>query len=157
MIKIKYILLFYLISLFSLAENKYNEIEISSDSMEWKREENVAIALGNAKATQGGRILSAQKIIVFFNEEKKNEKIYKLDASGKVSFKNGDQIAKGDEATFLIDKEKIIIKGNVKLEKDDSYMIGEQLSIDLKNDYTKLISSQKSGKVKAKYKTENLD
>ena len=29
--------------------------------MEWKREENVAIALGNAKATQGGRILSAQK------------------------------------------------------------------------------------------------
>ena len=67
MIKIKYILLFYLISLFSLAENKYNEIEISSDTMEWKREENVAIALGNAKATQGGRILSAQKIIVFFN------------------------------------------------------------------------------------------
>ena len=51
---------------------------------------------------------------------KKKMKIYKLDASGKVSFKNGDQIAKGDEATFLIDKEKIIIKGNVKLEKDDS-------------------------------------
>ena len=157
MIKIKYILLFYFISMFSLAENKYSEIEISSDTMEWKREENVAIALGNAKATQGERILSAQKIIVFFNEEKKNEKIYKLDASGKVSFKNGNQIAKGDEATFLIDKEKIIIKGNVKLEKDDSYMIGEQLSIDLKNDYTKLISSKKSGKVKAKYKTENLD
>ena len=36
-------------------------------------------------------------------------------------------------------------------------MIGEQLSIDLKNDYTKLISSQKSGKVKANFKTENLD
>ena len=73
----------------------------------------------------------------------------------KVSFKNGNQIAKGDEATFLIDKETIIIKGNVKLEKDDSYMIGEQLSIDLKNNTTRLISSQKSGKVKAKYKTEN--
>ena len=157
MIKIKYILLFYLIIVSSFSEDSYNEIEISSDAMEWKREENLAIAFGNAKATQGGRILSAQKIIVFFNKEKKNEKIYKLDASGKVKFKNEDQIARGDEATFLIDKETIIIKGNVKLEKDNSYMIGEQLSIDLKNNYTRLISSQKSGKVKAKYKTENLD
>ena len=34
-------------------------------------------------------------------------------------------------------------------------MIGEELSIDLKNDSTKLISSEKSGKVKAKYKTED--
>ena len=155
MTKIKYIFLFFFIIFASFSEDRYHEIEISSDTMEWKREENIAIALGDAKATQGRRILRAQKIVVFFNEKKQNEKIYKLDASGKVSFKNGDQIAKGDEATFLIDKETIIIKGNVKLEKDDSYMIGEQLSIDLKNNTTRLISSQKSGKVKAKYKTEN--
>ena len=155
MIKIKYIFLFFFIIFASFSEDRYHEIEISSDTMEWKREENIAIALGDAKATQGRRILRAQKIVVFFNEKKQNDKIYKLDASGKVRFKNGDQIAKGDEATFLIDKETIIIKGNVKLEKDDSYMIGEQLSIDLKNNTTRLISSQKSGKVKAKYKTEN--
>ena len=34
-------------------------------------------------------------------------------------------------------------------------MIGEELSIDLKNDSSKLISSEKSGKVKVKYKTED--
>ena len=34
-------------------------------------------------------------------------------------------------------------------------MSGEELSIDLKNNSSKLISSNKSGKVRAKYKTED--
>ena len=91
----------------------------------------------------------------FFNKNGDINKIFKLDALGKVKFVNGKQIANGDKATFFIDNERIIIKGNVKLEREDSFMIGEELSIDLKNDSTKLISSEKSGKVKAKYKTED--
>ena len=151
---IKIIFLYNLI--FSLfATEMTNEIEISSETMEWKREENIAIAIGGAKATQGARILTADKIIIFFNKNRDINKIFKLDALGKVKFINGKQIANGDKATFFIDNERIIIKGNVKLEREDSFMIGEELSIDLKNDSTKLISSEKSGKVKAKYKTED--
>ena len=74
MTKIKYIFLFFFIIFASFSEDRYHEIEISSDTMEWKREENIAIALGDAEATQGRRILRAQKIIVFFNEKKQNEK-----------------------------------------------------------------------------------
>jgi len=151
---IKIIFLYNLI--FSLfAAEMTNEIEITSETMEWKREENIAIAIGEAKALQGTRILTADKIVIFFNKNKDINKIFKLDALGKVKFVNGKQIANGDKATFFIDNEKIIIKGNVKLEREDSFMIGEELSIDLKNDSTKLISSEKSGKVKAKYKTED--
>ena len=151
---IKIIFLYNLI--FSLfAAEMTNEIEITSETMEWKREENIAIAIGEAKALQGTRILTADKIIIFFNKNRDINKIFKLDALGKVKFINGKQIANGDKATFFIDNEKIIIKGNVKLEREDSFMIGEELSIDLKNDSTKLISSEKSGKVKAKYKTED--
>ena len=51
-----------------------NEIEISSETMEWKREENIAIAIGGAKATQGTRILTADKIIIF----NKNRDINKI-------------------------------------------------------------------------------
>ena len=151
---IKIIFLYNLIFSLSAAEIT-NEIEITSETMEWKREENIAIAIGEAKAIQGRRILTADKIVIFFNKNRDINKIFKLDALGEVKFVNGKQIANGDKATFFIDNDKIIIKGNVKLEREDSFMIGEELSIDLKNDSTKLISSEKSGKVKAKYKTED--
>ena len=151
---IKIIFLYNLIFSLSAAEMT-NEIEITSETMEWKREENIAIAIGEAKAIQGRRILTADKIVIFFNKNRDINKIFKLDALGEVKFVNGKQIANGDKATFFIDNERIIIKGNVKLEREDSFMIGEELSIDLKNDSTKLISSEKSGKVKAKYKTED--
>ena len=61
---IKIIFLYNLI--FSLfAAEMTNEIEISSETMEWKREENIAIAIGGAKAIQGTRILTADKIVIF--------------------------------------------------------------------------------------------
>ena len=154
MIDIKKILLICFFQFCLFAEENKSEIEISSETMEWKREENIAIALGNAQAKQGDRVLSAEKIVIYFNKIKDINKISKLNASGKVSFVTSEQTAKGDQATFLIDNETIIIKGNVKLEQQDSFMIGEQLSIDLKNNSTKLISDKKKGKVKAKYTTE---
>ena len=153
--KIITIIFLYNVIFCLFAEEMTNEIEISSETMEWKREENIAIAIGEAKAIQGRRILTADKIVIFFNKNRDINKIFKLDALGEVKFVNGKQIANGDKATFFIDNDKIIIKGNVKLEREDSFMIGEELSIDLKNDSTKLISSEKSGKVKAKYKTED--
>ena len=125
--------------------------------MEWKREENVAIAVGNAKAVQNNRVLIADKIVVFFTENRDKEEIYKLDASGNVKFKKEDQVATGESATYLIKNERIIIKGNVKLEKDNSIMLGEELSIDLKNSSSKLISNKDSGKVKVKYNTEKVN
>ncbi|MBF96439.1 MAG: Lipopolysaccharide export system protein LptA [Alphaproteobacteria bacterium MarineAlpha9_Bin4] len=152
MLKIVKILLIYFSFILSFAKD---EIEISSETMEWKREESIAIAIGEAKAVQGNRVLSADKIIIFFNEKKDIKKIYKLDASGKVRFTSGEQSASGNNATYFVDNETIIIKGNVKLEREDSYMSGEELSIDLKNNSSKLISSNKSGKVRAKYKTED--
>ena len=155
MLKIINILLIFSLTVLSLAEDTNNEIEISSETMEWKREESIAIAIGEAKAIQGNRILSADKIVVFFNNEQDEKKIYKLDASGQVKFVRGKQVAKGDKATYFVDNETIIIKGNVKLKREDSFMVGEELSIDLKNNSSKLTSSNKSGKVKAKYKTED--
>ena len=58
-------ILFYFLVVFSLV-SKNKEIEITATSMEWKKEESIAIATGDAKAIQGTTILYANKIIVFF-------------------------------------------------------------------------------------------
>ena len=102
---IKIIFLYNLI--FSLfATEMTNEIEISSETMEWKREENIAIAIGGAKSYTRNKNSNRRQNNYFFSKNGDINKIFKLDALGKVKFINGKQIANGDKATFFIDNEK---------------------------------------------------
>ena len=148
-------ILFYFLVIFSLV-SKNKEIEITATSMEWKKEESVAIAIGDAKAIQGNTVLYANKIVVFFNKEKDFNSIKKLDASGNVKFIRESQIATGNNAVYFVENEKIFIKGNVTLQREDSIMLGDELSIDLKTSSSKL-TSKNNEKVKAKYNTEKVD
>ena len=147
--------LLYFLLVFSLA-SKSKEIEITATSMEWKKEESIAIATGDAKAIQGTTVLYANKIIVFFDKEKDFNSIKKLDASGNVKFIRENQIATGNNAVYFVENEKIFIKGNVTLQREDSMMLGDELSIDLKTSSSKL-TSKNNEKVKAKYNTEKVD
>ena len=147
--------LLYFLLVFSLA-SKSKEIEITATSMEWKKEESIAIATGDAKAIQGTTVLYANKIIVFFDEEKDFNSIKKLDASGNVKFIRENQIATGNNAVYFVENEKIFIKGNVTLQREDSMMLGDELSIDLKTSSSKL-TSKNNEKVKTKYNTEKVD
>ncbi len=148
-------ILFYFLVVFSLV-SKNKEIEITATSMEWKKEESIAIATGDAKAIQGATILYANKIIVFFDKEKDFNSIKKLDASGNVKFIREKQIATGNNAVYFVENEKIFIKGNVTLQREDSMMLGDELSIDLKTSSSKL-TSKNNEKVRAKYNTEKVD
>ncbi len=148
-------ILLYFLLVFSLV-SKSKEIEITATSMEWKKEESIAIATGDAKAIQGTTVLYANKIIVFFDKEKDFNSIKKLDASGNVKFIRENQIATGNNAVYFVENEKIFIKGNVTLQREDSIMLGDELSIDLKTSSSKL-TSKNNEKVKAKYNTEKVD
>ena len=148
-------ILFYFLVVFSLV-SKNKEIEITATSMEWKKEESIAIATGDAKAIQGTTILYANKIIVFFDKEKDFNSIKKLDASGNVKFIRESQIATGNNAVYFVENEKIFIKGNVTLQREDSMMLGDELSIDLKTSSSKL-TSKNNEKVRAKYNTDKVD
>ena len=148
-------ILFYFLVVFSLV-SKNKEIEITATSMEWKKEESIAIATGDAKAIQGTTILYANKIIVFFDKEKDFNSIKKLDASGNVKFIRESQIATGNNAVYFVENEKIFIKGNVTLQREDSMMLGDELSIDLKTSSSKL-TSKNNEKVRAKYNTDRVD
>ena len=148
------ILLIYFSLIFSLASK--SEIEITAATMEWNKEDNIAIAIGEAKAIQGNNILYANKIIVFFNKKEDIESISKLDASGNVKFIKEDQIATGDNAIYYVENENILMKGNVTLQREDSVMLGDELSIDLKTSSSKL-TSKKNEKVRVKYNSKKIE
>ena len=124
-------ILIYILFIFSVASKSIKEIEITSATMEWNKKENVAIAIGEAKAIQGNNILYADKIVVFLIR-KNVETVNKLNASGNVKFIREDQIATGDSAIYYVENENILMRGNVTLQKEDSIMLGDELSIDLK-------------------------
>ena len=150
--KISIILLFFLLYLNAYPEAK-KPIEILADSMEWNKQLGQAIATGNAKAIQGETTIKANKIVAVLSEDN-SQQIKELQASGKVVFLKDKQLATGDKATYYLNKEKIIITGNVELKKDGNIIKGEKLIIDFLTGLSKMESSSTNQKVKMKYITE---
>ena len=143
----------YFLIVCSLISSNHTAIEITANSMEWKKEANIAIATGNAKAVRGNSILSAKKIIVFFNKKNDTDAISRLDASGDVKFIRENQIATGDNAIYYVENDKINLKGDVSLQREDSIMLGDELTIDLKTSSSKL-TSKNNERVRVKYNTK---
>ena len=150
--KISIILLFFLLYLNAYPEAR-KPIEILADSMEWNKQLGQAIATGNAKAVQGETTIEANKIIAVLSEDN-SQQIKELQAIGKVVFLKDKQLATGDKATYYINQEKVIIRGNVELKRDDNVIKGEKLIIDFLTGLSKMEGSSTNQKVKMKYITE---
>ena len=150
--KISLILLFFLLYLNAYPEPK-KPIEILADSMEWNKQLGQAIATGNAKAIQDQTTIKANKIIAVLNEDN-NQQIKELKAIGKVVFLKDKQLATGDQATYYINEDKVIITGNVELKRDGNIIKGEKLIIDFLSGLSKMEASGTNQKVKMKYTTE---
>ena len=63
------------------------------------------------------------------------------------------EVATGKKAIYDLEKDIIVIKGNVSLQKDKNIMVGESLIINLSTGLSKL--SGADNKVKMKYNTKN--
>jgi lipopolysaccharide export system protein LptA len=66
-----------------------------------------------------------------------------------VIVKQENEEAKGDYAIYNLGVEKINLKGNVSLTKEESILTGDELTLDLINS-TSIIKSNQENKVKAK-------
>jgi len=150
-----FIFLFY----FILLNNSYSEstksIEIIADEMEWNKQKNEAIAIGNAKATKGNNVITANKIIGTLTDSSMDQRIIKLIALGKVKFTRMGEIATGEKAIYDLEKDIIVIEGNVSLKKNENVMVGESLIINLNTGLSKMSGSKNNNKVKMKYNTKN--
>ena len=149
-----FIFLFYfLFSQYSFSQ-EIKSIEIIANEMEWDKQKNIAIALGNAKATKGPTVITANKIVATLANSSKEQKIIKLVATGTVKLTHKGEVATGQKAIYDLEKDVIIIKGNVNLRKNDSMMVGESLIINLSSGLSRLSGSENNKKVKMKYNTE---
>ena len=150
-----FIFLFYFFLLNCSYSQETKSIEIIADEMEWDKQKNEAIAIGNAKATKGNTVITANKIIATLTSSSNTQEIIKLIATGKVRFTRMGEVATGKKAIYDLEKDIIVIKGNVNLKKNDNIMAGENLIINLSTGLSKLSGSKNKNKVKMKYNTKN--
>jgi len=87
-------------------------------------EKNVVVYSGNVKITRANETLTADKVIIFLDE---NRKASSAEAEGKVFYWDGKRKAKADKAYYDFKKEIIRLEGNAKVEEGQNFVEADEI------------------------------
>jgi len=104
-------------------------VEITANNLSINQSSNSAIFEGTAYVGQGSLRLSADKIVVNYNQD--TGKVTSVEATGKVIFTNGEDIAEAETAIYKIDSGLLSMSGNVLLVQGKSTISGNYLDMDI--------------------------
>ncbi len=112
----------------------------SNKKLEYWRSKNIAIATGKAQAKKDQEFLVlADKLVWYFHDTDKKTTVKKLIGFDNVSIKTNNEVAFSDKAIYNNQTEICKLFGNVKLQRGDSFLIGEYAEVDLKRGISKLL------------------
>lgn len=110
--------------------NSRAPIDLSADHAEAQDRADRAIFAGNVVVRQSGLTLrTARLTIAYASNDGIN--INRIDASGGVTVTSASEIARGNFATYDLDKGLITMVGDVRLDRGGSFLNGGRLVIDL--------------------------
>ncbi len=93
--------------------NQKTPIAIEADNgLEWRREENVYIARGNATAQSGELKIRADELRGYYRSTADSQfELYKLEAIGGVVLNSGEQSATAEKAFYDLDQKAFVLLG----------------------------------------------
>ena len=106
-------------------------VEVAADELSVNQQDGTATLTGNVVVTQGDMILSAQNVLVNYQEG--TQKISNLQASGSVTLVSGPDAAEAQNAVYDLEAGTVLLTGNVLLSQGDNVMTGERITIDLES------------------------
>jgi lipopolysaccharide export system protein LptA len=110
-------------------------IEITSDALEVRQAENLAIFSGEVVAGQGTLRLSADRVEVAYDQSAEGDSetgaIRNMQARGNVFISNGAETAQGEQAEYDVDQGLITMTGSVVLTQGENVISGQRLVINL--------------------------
>ncbi|UVK50626.1 LptA/OstA family protein [Mesorhizobium sp. AR02] len=123
-------------------------IQIESDKLEVRQAENLAVFTGNVTVVQGPTLLKAGKMMVYYVKDPNaaakgteaagaamtgSANIDHLEVSGKVYIKSNDQIATGDNGTFDMKTQVLVLSGKeVVMSQGPNVLKGCKLTVQMK-------------------------
>ena len=112
----------------------------SNKKLEYWRSKNIAIATGKAEAKKDTEfVVMADKLVWYLQEKNQKTTVKKLLGFKNVSIKTNNEVAFSDKAIYNNDTEICKLFGNVKLQRGESFLIGEYAEVDLKSGISKLL------------------
>ena len=123
-------------------------IEITSDALEVRQAENLAIFSGEVVAGQGTLRLTADRIEVAYDQSAEGDSetgaIRNMQAEGNVFISNGAETAQGERAEYDVDSGSITMTGSVVLTQGKNVISGQRLVINLNEGQGKMEGRVKS-------------
>lgn len=120
-------------------------VDVSADRIEVQDRANRAVFAGNVHVVQSGMTLDASRLTVAYaSGAGGNPDIQRLDATGGVTVKKGDQTARGSTAIYDLNRRIITMLGGVSLNQGGNVVRGGRLVIDL-NSGRSVIDGSASG------------
>ncbi|NOE20323.1 lipopolysaccharide transport periplasmic protein LptA [Ruegeria atlantica] len=104
-------------------------VEVTSEILNVNQEDGSAEFLGNVVVIQGEMRLTAERVLVIYNEER--SAIERMEATENVVLVSPPDAAEGDWAEYTIDSGVIVMKGNVLLTQGPSIISGDQMNANL--------------------------
>lgn len=137
-------------------------IEITSDTLEVRQSEQLAIFSGDVIAGQGTLRLTSDKLDVFYSEQEDDGAtaetesaadadtgaIERLIATGNVFLSNGTETAQGKTGTYDVTTGIVTMEGSVVLTQGGNAISGNNLEIDLNTGVGKVLGGS-TGRVKS--------
>ena len=117
-------------------------VEITANNLSINQSSNSAIFEGAAYVGQGSLRLSANKIVVNYNQD--TGKVTSVEATGKVVFTNGEVIAEAESAIYKIDSGLLSMSGNVLLVQGKSTISGNYLDMNILKNIANLSGNVKT-------------
>ncbi len=135
-------------------------IEITADRLEAYDEKKMVLFSGNAIATQGDRIIKAEKIILYYKKEGrdagkegwkgvgKSGDLEKIEARGQVAVTQGDRLVTGDQAVYYQDAQRIVMTGNAAMRQGNNLVHGDKIEVFL-DENRGIVEAAENKRVKA--------
>lgn len=105
-------------------------IDLSADRAEAQDRSDRAIFAGNVVVKQGELTLRTGRLTLAYASQNGID-INRIDASGGVTVVSPSETARGDFAVYDLKEGLITMVGNVRLEREGSFLSGARLTIDL--------------------------
>lgn len=125
-------------------------VEVTSDSLDVNQADGSAEFIGNVLVGQGVMRLSAQRVLVIYNQEASG--IERMEATGDVVLVNGPDAAEADRADYTINSGVIVMTGNVLLTQGPNALTSNKMTINLTTGTAQMV-----GRVKTILQTEKKE
>lgn len=116
---------------------------ITSQTLTTDSKAKTALFEGAVVAKKGDMTLFADRMLVYYTEEKSSSNIKKIDAEGNVKVVKGEKVITAAAATYLTEpQEKLVFTGSPRASEGENVVTGTKMTYFLKDDHSVVENSK---------------